>query len=37
MDWDRVTAKPSRNRLLGLGLNDVAEELWPPQPGQGPH
>jgi aldehyde:ferredoxin oxidoreductase len=29
MDWDRVTAKPSRNKLLELGLNDVAAELWP--------
>jgi aldehyde:ferredoxin oxidoreductase len=37
MDWDRVTTKPSRNILLGLGLEDVAEELWPPLPGPGPH
>jgi aldehyde:ferredoxin oxidoreductase len=37
MDWDRVTAKPSRNRLLGLGLNDVADEFWPPQPSPAPH
>ena len=31
MDWDRSTAKPSREKLLELGLNDVAEELWPPK------
>ncbi len=38
MDWDRVTTKPSRQKLLSLGLNDIAEELWPPQamPGFGP-
>jgi aldehyde:ferredoxin oxidoreductase len=29
LDWGRVTAKPSRKKLLELGLNDVAEELWP--------
>jgi aldehyde:ferredoxin oxidoreductase len=32
MDWDRETTKPSQKKLLELGLNDVAEELWPPQP-----
>jgi aldehyde:ferredoxin oxidoreductase len=37
MDWDRVTAKPSKPKLLELGLDDVAEELWPPQPAPGPH
>ncbi len=31
LDWDRVTTKPSRNKLLELGLNDIAEELWPPE------
>jgi aldehyde:ferredoxin oxidoreductase len=36
LDWDRVTTKPSRQKLLQLGLNDIAEELWPPQPGPGP-
>lgn len=35
MDWDRVTAKPSRNKLLELGLNDIAEELWPQENKQG--
>ncbi len=29
IDWDRVTARPSRDRLLELGLDDVAQELWP--------
>jgi aldehyde:ferredoxin oxidoreductase len=38
LGWDRVTTKPSREKLLELGLNDVAEDLWPPQatPGPGP-
>lgn len=36
LDWDRVTTKPSRAKLLKLGLDDVAKELWPPQPGFGP-
>jgi len=30
LDWDRVTTKPSKKKLLELGLNDVANELWPP-------
>ncbi len=29
LDWDRVTTKPSKKKLLELGLNDVAQELWP--------
>ena len=29
LDWDPVTTKPSKKKLLALGLNDVAEELWP--------
>jgi aldehyde:ferredoxin oxidoreductase len=38
LDWDRNTAKPSRQKLLSLGLDDVADELWPPGsiPGFGP-
>jgi len=28
MDWDPKTTKPSRKRLLELGLEDVAGELW---------
>ena len=29
LDWDPMTAKPSKKKLLSLGLNDVAEQLWP--------
>jgi len=29
LDWDRVTTKPSRKKLLELGLDDMAKELWP--------
>jgi aldehyde:ferredoxin oxidoreductase len=29
-DWDWQTGRPSPNRLEALGLEDVAEELWPP-------
>jgi len=29
MDWDLQTAKPSKKKLLELGLTDVAQELWP--------
>ena len=29
MDWDFKTAKPSKKKLLELGLEDVAQELWP--------
>ena len=36
LDWDRVTTKPSRNKLLELGLDDVAKDLWPPQAAPGP-
>jgi aldehyde:ferredoxin oxidoreductase len=32
LDWDRNTTKPSRAKLLSLGLNDIAQELWPPMP-----
>jgi aldehyde:ferredoxin oxidoreductase len=32
LDWDRVTTKPSKAKLLSLGLDDVAAELWPPMP-----
>jgi aldehyde:ferredoxin oxidoreductase len=28
MDWDLETAKPSKKKLLELGLADVAQELW---------
>jgi aldehyde:ferredoxin oxidoreductase len=33
MDWDPVTTKPSKKKLLSLGMNDLAESLWPPQKG----
>ncbi len=29
LDWDRVTSKPSKAKLLSLGLDDVAKDLWP--------
>ena len=28
MDWDPETGKPSKAKLLELGLDDVAEQLW---------
>jgi aldehyde:ferredoxin oxidoreductase len=39
LGWSRTTARPTRTKLLELGLDDVADELWPPQaaPGPGPH
>jgi aldehyde:ferredoxin oxidoreductase len=29
MDWDIKTARPSKNKLMELGLDDVAKVLWP--------
>ncbi|MGB9887410.1 MAG: aldehyde ferredoxin oxidoreductase family protein [Moorellales bacterium] len=29
MQWDYETAKPSKQRLIELGLEDVARDLWP--------
>jgi aldehyde:ferredoxin oxidoreductase len=29
LDWDRITTKPNKNKLVELGLDDVAAELWP--------
>jgi aldehyde:ferredoxin oxidoreductase len=29
LDWDRVTGKPSKAKLLSLGLDDIAKDLWP--------
>ena len=29
LDWDIKTTKPSKRKLLELGLDDVAKELWP--------
>jgi aldehyde:ferredoxin oxidoreductase len=28
-DWDLKTTRPSKKKLLDLGLDDVAKELWP--------
>jgi aldehyde:ferredoxin oxidoreductase len=28
LDWDRFTTKPSKAKLLSLGLEDVAKDLW---------
>jgi aldehyde:ferredoxin oxidoreductase len=30
LDWDSETTKPSKKKLLELGLDDIADELWPP-------
>jgi aldehyde:ferredoxin oxidoreductase len=35
--WDPVTTKPTKNKLLELGMKKLAEELWPPQEFHGPH
>jgi aldehyde:ferredoxin oxidoreductase len=29
LDWDQKTTKPSKEKLIYLGLNDIANELWP--------
>ena len=29
LDWDRVTTKPSKVKLLSLDLADVAKDIWP--------
>jgi aldehyde:ferredoxin oxidoreductase len=29
LDWDAVTTKPSQKKLMELGLDDVAKDLWP--------
>ena len=29
LDWDRFTTKPSKRKLMELGLEDVAQDLWP--------
>jgi aldehyde:ferredoxin oxidoreductase len=30
LDWDPVTTKPSKKKLIALGLTKEAEELYPP-------
>jgi len=32
LDWDHASGKPSKAKLLSLGLDDVAKDLWPDQP-----
>jgi aldehyde:ferredoxin oxidoreductase len=29
LDWDFVTTRPSKDKLVSLGLDDVAQDLWP--------
>jgi aldehyde:ferredoxin oxidoreductase len=29
LDWDRFTTKPSKKKLLYLGLDDLVKDLWP--------
>jgi aldehyde:ferredoxin oxidoreductase len=29
LDWDRVTTKPSKVKLLSLDLEEVSKDLWP--------
>ena len=29
LGWDPETAKPSKEKLLELGLDSVAQDLWP--------
>jgi len=29
LDWSRETTRPSRKKLLELGMDDVADDLWP--------
>ncbi len=29
LDWERATTRPSKKKLLELGLDDVAKDLWP--------
>ncbi len=36
LDWEFLSAKPTKKKLLSLGLNDVAEDLWPAAPAPGP-
>jgi aldehyde:ferredoxin oxidoreductase len=31
LNWNKNTTKPSKQKLLELGMVDIAEELWPPQ------
>jgi aldehyde:ferredoxin oxidoreductase len=31
LDWEEKTTRPSKAKLLDLGLDDIARELWPPK------
>jgi aldehyde:ferredoxin oxidoreductase len=31
LDWHKNSTKPSKQKLIELGMPDIAEELWPPQ------
>ena len=33
LDWDRVTTKPSKAKLIKLGFDSIAEEMYPPTKG----
>ena len=30
LDWDATTMKPSKKKLIELGFDKIAEEMWPP-------
>ncbi len=32
LDWDMESTKPNKNKLIELGMPEIAEELWPPRP-----
>jgi hypothetical protein len=36
LDWDRITTKPNKSKLMSLDMQDIAEELWPPVKSAGP-
>jgi aldehyde:ferredoxin oxidoreductase len=36
LDWDRVTTKPSKAKLIALGMKEYADALYPPAPPPGP-
>lgn len=31
LDWDPVSLKPNKKKLIELGFNQIAEEMWPPR------
>jgi hypothetical protein len=36
LDWDRVTLKPSKKKLLDLGLVNVANDIYPEEKPKAP-